>query len=75
MKIILLEQTCSGCPTQFSGQTDNGDDVYIRFRWGHLQIDVNHKPIYSEQIGHPYDGFISLDEIKEKVKHLNIEWP
>jgi hypothetical protein len=74
MKIISLIKTCSACPTQFSGLTEDNKDVYIRFRYGHLTISVNGETIYNEQVSDELDGVIDLDRIKELTKKLNIEW-
>jgi len=75
MKIKSLIQTCSACPTQYNGETDDGKYVYIRYRFGKLSMEIDHKVIYVGYIGDALDGCISLDKIKELTKDLNIEWP
>ena len=75
MKITKLTETCSACPTQFSGETDDGSNVYIRFRFGQLRIDVDGESIYNESVSNGLDGVISLKKIKKLTKHLDIEWP
>jgi hypothetical protein len=31
-----LRQTCSACPSQWEGRTEDGLDLYVRYRWGWL---------------------------------------
>ena len=75
IKIINLIQTCFACPTQFSGETDDGREAYIRFRFGRLSITIDGESIFSESLSDGLDGVISYDKIKEATKHLNIQWP
>src|SRR3954464_14370014 len=35
-----LRQTCSTCPSQWEGLTEDGRPVYIRFRHGWLSVQV-----------------------------------
>ena len=75
IKIKELTETCSACPKQFLGLTEDGQEVYIRFRYGTLRIDIGGSSIYHESVSDGLDGVISLDKIKEVTSHLNIEWP
>jgi hypothetical protein len=38
--IVTLTQTCSVCPSQWEGKTDDGRGVYVRYRWGGLSFTV-----------------------------------
>ena len=79
-----LECTCSCYPSQWEGVTEKNETVYIRYRWGHLTIEVskpdgtafdairNGELIYSEQIGDELDGSISPEEVKGIIKENNL---
>lgn len=41
IKIKSLTQTCEACPSQWQGKTHDGQDLYIRFRWGYLSVRVH----------------------------------
>lgn len=69
-----LQQTCGACPTQYSGTTIDGKQVYIRFRYGILRIEINGNTVFRAGISDGLDGVISLDEIKKATRHLNIGW-
>lgn len=63
--IVKLKQTCHACPSQWEGKTDNGKDVYIRYRWGILRVDLNGSEIFCEDIaGDGLDGVLSTEELK-----------
>lgn len=44
MKVISLQKTCSACPAQWEGKLEDGRMIYIRYRWGHLRLDVSLDP-------------------------------
>ena len=35
-----LKQTCESCPSQWEGRTDDGQFIYIRYRWGSLEYGI-----------------------------------
>ena len=51
--IVVKEITFSGgsCPFQLEGKTVNDEDIYVRYRWGCLRVEINGKTILSKQIG------------------------
>ena len=71
--IESIQETCGGCPMIWEGKTTEGQDFYIRFRWGLLRLVVNKEVIFAEQISDGLDGIMSLDEA---LIHLNehIRW-
>lgn len=77
MKLISLEKTCWACPAQWEGQLEDGRYVYIRYRWGHLQVGYGNtideaidNRDYGQKIGDGFDGYL---ETPEMIKILNIE--
>jgi hypothetical protein len=37
-RVSKLIQTCKGSPSQWEGLTDDGQFIYVRYRWGCLSI-------------------------------------
>ena len=69
MKLI---KTCSACPSQWEGQLDSGLFMYVRYRWGRLQIGIGYNIntavrdyTVSLDIGDPFDGDMSDDTMYE----------
>lgn len=83
MKITDLVQTCGACPSQWEFTTDGDRNVYVRYRWGYLSVQVSreahgdavgHGPeIFSEQIGDDFDGFLEWEEVESRIKDLDVE--
>jgi hypothetical protein len=71
-KVARLTQTCDGCPSQWSGTTDNGLSVYIRFRWGYLSAEVGNQTAYGKQISDGLDGFLSTDDMQKCLSKVLI---
>jgi hypothetical protein len=61
-----IEQTCWGCPSQWSGKTILGADVYIRLRHGLFCIEIDGEEVY-RSYPHGYDGVMSTGEMMQYV--------
>lgn len=46
--IVVAKVTNAGgaCPFQVEGVTDKGEEVYARYRWGNLRVEVNREIVY-----------------------------
>lgn len=77
IKIVSLTQTTSACPTQWEGLTDNGEKVYVRFRFGNLSISIDGKPIFKANDDSGWNGVLSFDNliIWSHNKGWDIIWP
>jgi len=73
IEVKFLTRYTSYCPTQWEGETTNGEDVYIRYRWGFLRVDINGKEVFGDQIGGEMDGVLSDEKMKEATKD-KINW-
>lgn len=75
------EQTCYGCPSQWDAWDADGNQYYLRFRWGvgtlslrgrmvdgEMQHLERGEQIVSFQAGDPYSGIISLDEFLDRAR-------
>lgn len=76
MKLRLLDKTCDACPAQWEGETEDGRDIYIRYRWGYLSVTLNpwtedSEEIFVRQIGGEYDGSMGT---KEMLELTGLEW-
>jgi len=82
LKVVKVRQTCSGNPSQWEGITEDGQFIYVRYRWGYLQIGkgetldtaVFDESIFGKQIGLDRDGHIGYSELKEWTWN-RVEWP
>ena len=76
IKVEVVNQTCSACPSQWDALTDRGSEIYVRYRWGYLEVSwgVMGETIYGEQMGDEFDGFITYEELIARTEHI-IEWP
>ena len=71
MNVVELAKTCSACPSQWTGRTDDGKWVYVRYRWGWLSVSVgegddvyaavNGDEVFEKQCGEEFDGEMSLE--------------
>jgi hypothetical protein len=69
IKVVKAKVTCSGCPYQVEGKTDNNQYFYLRYRGGWLTIYVAltkssfhpsiNQPVIKVQIGGRFDGTAS----------------
>lgn len=87
-KVVSLTQTCSACPSQWEGRTDDDRPVYIRYRWGHLGIEIGepgwetnlckwpgngtYHSVYES--GEDMDGFMKFSELKDHATKYGIEF-
>jgi len=77
MKIKFLENLQSSCPSQWKGETEDGETVYIRYRWGYLSVDIGINDSLEKQAGDSFDGTMSNEEIKEHLDNWKMtvqEW-
>lgn len=50
-KLVRLDQTSQGCPEQWEGETEDGQQVDVRERGGLVRISVDGHEIYEETLG------------------------
>lgn len=63
-----LIKTCSAYPSQWEGITKCGKDIYIRYRWGSLTLDIDGITVYSLSKGDGLDGYLDDSEMREALK-------
>lgn len=57
--VTELRRTCYACPSQWEGATEDGEHVYIRYRWGFLSASVGKDDVYGGKHGDSLDGNMS----------------
>lgn len=71
LEMKVIEMTCSACPSQWEGETINGDPVYIRYRWGMLRCDVWGRTIFLQRINEDdLHGMLGWREMAEHLRHI-----
>lgn len=85
MKLKCIEQTCDACPSQWEARDIDDRPVYIRYRWGTLEIGVGNpnadmsdavdksmssKPDYLEFIGGAMSGTIELEAVMPFIESI-----
>lgn len=80
-KIVQIVRTCDSCPTQYEGTFEDGDRLYIRYRWGRLSVEkgkdvpsFEDTPLYSEEIGDDLDGTLDDSALIEQLAGI-VEFP
>lgn len=75
--VTRLIQTCEACPSQWEGRTATGDHVYIRYRWGTLQVGLadDREAAVRERIdvgffGDALDGYLDEDEMRTALAFM-----
>jgi hypothetical protein len=65
MRIINLVQTCPACPSQWDAQTEDGQYVYIRYRWDTLTVSIDEQPYLHKDAVYddPLRGVMSTEEM------------
>jgi hypothetical protein len=85
-RITKLKMTCSACPSQWEGMTEDGRHVYVRYRWGHLSacvgptIDAAIWPtednggeiLLDKSIGDDLDGVMTGTELRGHLLEVNV---
>lgn len=66
-EVKVIEMTCSA-PSQWEGQTVEGDLFLIRYRWGVLRVDLWGRTIYLKQINE--DSLHGVMSWREMAEHL-----
>ena len=82
INIVEIRQTCMICPSQWEGRTADGRFVYVRFRWGYLQVGigatddeaVEDDGTFGVQLSDHLDGALSYQQLVDATLGL-FTWP
>ena len=83
VRVSNIAQKCTGHPTQWEGSMDDGQHIYVRYRWGCLSIGTgktieeavrNSNNLFEKQLGDKRDGKLEYAQLREATKGL-VDWP
>jgi hypothetical protein len=72
--VKIITETCSACPYQLEGFTEDDQEIYVRYRWGTLTIYVGGEAIFEWKSDNPWGGEMTYDELKALTRD-RIIWP
>ena len=72
--VRALRQTSFSCPSEWVGVTTEGQEVYVRYRWGILRIDLDDNVFFQAEVGDPFDGVLTYAELRERTTRF-VTWP
>ena len=70
IKVVSYEITCHSCPSQWEGKTEDGREVYIRFRFGCFYCEIDGEKIYQSS-PKGYDGYSGTMSDADMKKELS----
>lgn len=82
LKIVEYIKTCSACPAQWEMWVKNGRMIYVRYRYGHLTVNISEKPtedvakaingkeILSLHCGDDYHGEMEIETLEKLTKGI-----
>ena len=85
IKITEILNYGGSCPFQIDALTDDNRRIYGKYRNGYLRVYISKTGdltddgavdgdlIFRQDIGGPCDGYMSLEEFKDKTKH-DFDW-
>lgn len=70
IKVRNLNQTCFAFPSQWEGETTEGENFYARYRWGWFYAEIDGKLIYEWESGDDFDGVMPEEEMMNHLKDI-----
>lgn len=75
--VLTLERYGSACPTQWDARTEDGRELYIRYRWGRLRAGFHTTQwwdwIYEEYVGPPGDRYMTTEDMMRHTAAI-LDW-
>lgn len=68
-----IKQTCCACPSQWVGETDDGQTIYARYRWGCFSLDLDGAEVLRKQVGDEFDGTMETEEMQAHTAEF-LDW-
>ena len=62
-RVKNLTMTCGACPSQWEGWSEDGDFLFVHYRYGILYVEKGGERIFYQEIGDSFDGIMSTDEM------------
>lgn len=86
VRVTEINQTCTACPSQWEGKTEDARQIYVRYRWGYLSVRVSEphdakefagvrgREIFGAQLNDGLHGFLDYEQLQLATRGV-IEWP
>jgi hypothetical protein len=83
VKVTQIRRTCTACPSQWEGRTDDGQYVYVRSRHDYLRVSLGptlDDAIFGENCNTIVDiddeaaGYLEYEKLKKLTASI-VEWP
>lgn len=86
IRVITVENTCTAAPAQWEGRTNDDRPVYVRYRYGGLEVRIGQRGADVESAvldgelafamddGNEWGGFMDLEQLRSLTAGA-IEWP
>lgn len=82
MKVVEVVQTSRARPSQWEGRLEDGRALYVRYRYGYLQIGagstldeaIDDISIFGKQLSTQLDGELAYQTLQEITAGL-LTWP
>jgi hypothetical protein len=65
-----IRQICQACPSAFEGATIDGRDVYVKFRYGKLRVEIAGEIVFLRQLSDSLDGVMTYRELRSVAPHM-----
>lgn len=60
-----LRMTSGTCPSAWVAQTEDREEIYIRYRWGALSVWIEGRAVFNIQHGDDFDGTMDTETMLE----------
>jgi hypothetical protein len=57
-------------PSRWEGTTVDGEELYIKYAWGELLIELDGETVFQQEIGSELDTIIGWEEIEDILMEL-----
>lgn len=74
IRVVKVEHFGGACPTQLEGKTEDGKEVYARYRGGRLSVRINDESYFAKQLDwgedddHSYEYYLKFWGDEERAK-------
>jgi hypothetical protein len=56
------------CPYQLEGETFNHKEVYARYRYGKLTVEIDNEIVYDKVLGDNLDGYLTFEQLQKETE-------
>jgi hypothetical protein len=81
-RVTKIRQTSELCPSQWEGRLEDGRHIYIRYKWGLLEVGIGETfnaavadrsgQIPGRQLGDRLDGYLTYEALRAAAPMLEL---